>query len=48
MKMRKLLERIVAAYDAFMLSDMDTHITNPAWLELCEAILAIRIYLHED
>lgn len=42
-----LLRRVVKAYDAFMLSDLDTHITNEAWRELCDIVHAIRVYLHE-
>ena len=43
--MRKLLEWVLEAYDAFMLSDMDTHVTNKAWLELTNVMHVIRVYL---
>jgi hypothetical protein len=48
MKMINLLREVVLAYDEFMLSDMDTHITNPSWLRLTEAIHRVRIYFREQ
>jgi len=44
--MRNLLKEILRAYDEFMLSDMDTHLSNPAWERICEVMHMIRIYLN--
>jgi len=41
----RLLQQVLLAYDKFMLSDMDVHVTNPTWYEVCEVMRQIRVYL---
>lgn len=45
MTYRERLARVLKAYDEFMLSDMDTYITNPAWLVLVDEMYKVRVNL---
>jgi len=42
---RLLLKQLTQAFDSFLDSGMDTHVTNPAWKELCDDFQYIKIHL---
>ncbi len=48
MRMFNLLADVLIAWDEFMASDLDTHLTNPSWEKLSWAMHRIRVYFGEQ